>query len=372
MACIAVDARISRSWSTGIGVYTAELLRALARLARQHRILLLTSPEAPPASLPAEPSVTQRAVAYRAGGPAQHVLLPHLLRECGVDLLITTHPVCAPLRSPCPRLVFVHDLIPLALPGHYSRAKRLYYRTIARWSLRGAARVLVDSESTARDCQRLLGLPAERLRVVYGGVGGQYRSSTATANGSRPYVLYVGNKRPHKNLDHLIEGFALLLRDADPGCDLVIAGRDEPGSLETDGSRLRAVADACGLNGRVRIVGELPDADLPSYYRNAAAFAYLSSYEGFGLPPLEAMACGTPVVALNATSLPEVVGDGGLLLPDAEPVTVARALRSVLTDDALRRRLAERALRQARKFTWQGAARAVIEEIDAALAGDVP
>ncbi|MEX1254298.1 MAG: glycosyltransferase family 1 protein [Dehalococcoidia bacterium] len=372
MARIVVDARISRSWSTGIGVYTTQLLRALARLAPQHRLLLLIAPEAPLPHLSGEGLIDERTVSHAIAGPAQHLLMPGLLRDLDADLLIVTHPACAPLWSPCPRFVFVHDLIPLALPHDYSLAKRLYYRTVIRSSLRGAARVLVDSESTKRDCERLLGLPAGRLRVVYGGVGDQYRPGEPRRNGSRPYVLYVGNKRPHKNVDRLIEAFALLLRDGDPGCDLVIAGRDEPGSVETDGSRLRAIADAGGLNGRVRILGEVADSDLPAYYRGASAFAYLSSYEGFGLPPLEAMACGTPVVALDATSLREVVGEGGMLLPDAEPAAVARALRSVLTNEELRRDLAERGLRQARKFTWQRTAQAVLQEIDAALEARPP
>jgi glycosyltransferase involved in cell wall biosynthesis len=371
MARIAVDARISRSWRTGVGVYTLRLLEALVPLAPQHRYLLLTGPFAPPPPLSEDLPVQQRAVPHRVAGPAQHLRLPRELRALHADALIVSHPAAAPLRSPCPRLVVVHDLIPLALPGHYSLAKRLYFRTMLRWCLRGAARVLVDSQSTARDCERLLGLTRRRLRVVYGGVDARFAetSGAAAPSAGRPYILYVGNKRPHKNVERLIDAFELLARESDPGCDLLIAGRDEPGEVETDGSRLRARAARLGVNGRIRFVGEVRDADLPALYRGAAVFAYLSSYEGFGLPPLEAMACGTPVVALNATSLPEVVGRGGLLLPDAEPPTVAAALRSVLSNGALRDQLAEHARAQARRFTWEATARAVLEEIEAALDG---
>ena len=374
MPRVGIDARISRSWSTGVGIYTLRLVEALCALAPWHRYFLFTGAQAPPAPLAADAPVEQRRAPYGVGGLGQHMRLPLMLRSLPVDVLITTHPACAPVWSPCPRLVFVHDLIPLVLPHYYSAAKRLYYRTAVPWSLRRAARVLVDSESTRRDCERLLRLPAARLRVVYGGPG-----CRASSNGrhradepDRPYVLYVGNKRPHKNLDRLIEAFAVLLRDEDPGCDLVIAGRDEPGDVETDGQRLRAQARRLGLDGRVRFAGEVAEEALAPLYANAEAFVYLSAYEGFGLPPLEAMACGTPVVALDASSLREVVGEGGVLLDTAEPAAVARSLRAILTDRSLRQRLSERALQQASKFSWDETARAVAEEIEAALAGRRP
>ncbi|OGO50364.1 MAG: hypothetical protein A2148_12370 [Chloroflexi bacterium RBG_16_68_14] len=350
-------------------MYTVRLVQALAEVAPRHAYLLLTAAQAPPAPLPPESPIEQRTAPYAVGGLGQHLWLPLALRSLGIDLLIITHPASAPLWSPCPRLVFVHDLIPLTQPRFYNAAKRLYYRTVVRWSLRRAARVLVDSESTRRDCQRLLGLTAERLCVVYGGVGEQYHESTngSKATSARPYVLYVGNKRPHKNVDRLIEAFALLLREGDPGCDLVIAGRDEPGDIETDGRRLRALAERLHLDGRVRFLGEVSGEELPALYRGAEVLAYLSSYEGFGLPPLEAMACGTPVIALNASSLPEVVGDGGLLVDAPEPAIVAEGLRALLTDRPLRDRLAQRAVQQARRFSWEKTAQAVAQQMDAAL-----
>ncbi len=371
MPRIGIDARISRSWSSGVGVYTVRLLEALSRVAPWHHYLLITTARAPPAPLPADVPIDQRTVPFAIGGPGQLLRLPQAIRRLGLDVLIVSHPASVSLWSHCPRLIFVHDLIPLALPRSHSAAKRFYYRSVVRWSLRRAARVLVDSDSTRRDCRRLLGVPPDAMRVVHGGVSERYRGSDGRPSGpeGRPYVLYVGNKRPYKNVDRLIEAFHLLLRDRDPGCDLVIAGRDEPGDIETDSKRLRAVADALGLNGRVRFVGEVPEEGLPALYRGAEAFIYLSSYEGFGLPPLEAMACGTPVVALRATSLPEVVGDGGLLLDSADPAIVADSVRRILVDSALRHSLSQRAVRQARRFSWEETARAVSEEIDAALKG---
>ena len=369
MARIAVDARISRSWSSGIGVYTLRMLEALAKREPAHRYLLLTAPDACAPPMSSDAPIEQTEMPHSVAGPGQHLRMPRTLRSLDVDLLISTHPISSPLLSPCPRLVFVHDLIPLTQPRSYSLAKRLYYRTIVRWSLRTATRVLVDSESTLRDCERLLGVSPEHMRVVYGGVGEQfYRYDAAPASAAaRPYILYVGNKRPHKNVDRLLEAFALLNGADDPGCDLVIAGRDEPGDIETDGRRLHELARRLGLNGRVSFVGEVAAEELPALYAGAEVFAYLSSYEGFGLPPLEAMACGTPVVALNTSSLPEVVGDGGVLLDTAEPAAVAQHLRALLADSSLRARLSERARRQARRFSWEETARAVSEEIDAAL-----
>jgi glycosyltransferase involved in cell wall biosynthesis len=366
MALIAIDARIVRSWSSGIGVYTLRLIEGLVSAAPAHRYVLLTAPGAPPLAdgLP----VQQRAVACPGGALGQHAWLPRVLKELGADVLLSMHPASAPLASGCPRLTFVHDLIPLTQPRQYSPAKRLYYRTVLPWSLRGAARVLVDSESTRRDCERLLGLPSERMRVVYGGVAEQYQPLGGKEGGplARPYILYAGNKRPHKNVDRLIEAFALLRRDAGIDCDLVIAGPDRPGHVETDTTRLRALAHRLSLDGGVRFVGEVPDNELPALYRGAQVFAFLSAYEGFGLPPLEAMACGTPVIALNTSSLPEVVGGGGLLLDCADPLLVASTLRDVLTDRSLRDRLARRAVWQASKFSWRKTTQAVAEEIERA------
>ena len=369
MTLVAIDARISRSWSNGIGVYTLRLLEALAAAAPAHQYVLLTAPNAPPPPLAGRLPVHQRPVAYSVGGLGQHLRLARAVSALGADVLLSMHPAAAPVRSACPRLTFVHDLIPLTQPRDYSPAKRIYYRTVLRWSLRAAARVLVDSESTRRDCERLLGLPAGQMRVVHGGVAEQYRPLAGQEEESppRPYLLYVGNKRPHKNVDRLIEAFALLQGDVGTDCDLVIAGRDEPGRGGTDAGRLRALADRLGVGESVRFVGEVLQEELPRLYRGAEAFVFLSSYEGFGLPPLEAMACGTPVVALKTSSVPEVVGDGGLLLADAEPALVANSLRAVLTDHPMRNRLAQRARQQAAKFSWEKTALAVAEEIDRAL-----
>lgn len=371
MPRIGIDARISRSWSSGVGVYTVRLLEALSRVAPWHHYLLITTAQAPPVPLPAGSLIDQRTMPFAVGGPGQLLRLPQAMRRLGLDVLVVNHPASASLWSHCPQLIFVHDLIPLALPRSYSAAKRFYYRSVVRWSLRRATRVLVDSDSTRRDCQRLLGVPRDAMRVVYGGVSDRYHGANGQSSGLgvRPYVLYVGNKRPHKNVARLIEAFRLLLSDRDPGCDLVIAGRDEPGDIETDARGVRLLADELGLNGRVRFVGEVPEEDLPALYRGAEAFIYLSSYEGFGLPPLEAMACGTPVVALKATSLPEVVGDGGLLLDSADPAIVADSVRRVLADRTLRDSLSQRAVRQARRFSWEATASCVSEEIDAALKG---
>ena len=369
MARIAVDARISRSWNSGIGVHTLRLLEALAERASGHRYLLITAVGADAPPLSPDAALEQVTMPYSVGGLGQHLRMPGELRSLDIDLLLTTHPASSPLLPPCPHLVIVHDLIPLTQPRFYSLAKRLYYRTVIPWSLRRAARVLVDSQSTRRDCERLLGIQAHRMRVIYGGVGEQFVPQDRAATGAtRPYILYVGNKRPHKNVGRLLEAFALLNGADDPGCDLIIAGRDDPGDVETDSRRLRDLARRLGLNGRVRFAGEISGEKLPALYAGAEVFAYLSSYEGFGLPPLEAMACGTPVIALNTSSLPEVVGDGGFLLDTAAPAVVARHLCALLTDRSLRARLAERALRQARKFSWEKTATVVSEEIEAALA----
>ncbi len=171
------------------------------------------------------------------------------------------------------------------------------------------------------------------------------------------YLLYVGSNKPHKNLASLVRAWAGLVRDELVGADLrlIIAGREDPRHTSA-----RALASQLGLGASVCFMPDVPDADLPALLGGAECFVFPSCQEGFGLPPLEAMACGTPVVASNRGSLPEVIGEAGLLV-EPEPDSLAAAIRHMLQDEELRAHLRARGLARARQFSWKRTAAATLE-----------
>ncbi|MCB0216670.1 MAG: glycosyltransferase family 4 protein [Chloroflexi bacterium] len=268
-----------------------------------------------------------------------------------------------PLRPTVPTLVTVHDLIPLLLPDYRRRRSvRAYTALVARAS-RSAAAILVDSEHGARDVRANLDVDPARVHVVPLGVDARFRPQAperlaelcARLDLPERFGLHVGGFDRRKNLETLIQAWVAV--HAGTGLPLVLAGRPPaPGdSLHPDP---RALARRAGLpESALRLPGFVTDADLPTLYAAATLFAFPSRYEGFGLGPLEAMACGTPVLASDASSLPEVVGEAGLLLPPDDPAAWSEALRRLLDDPGLADRMRAAGLARAAEFTWVRTAR---------------
>ena len=265
----------------------------------------------------------------------------------------------------------VHDLSFLRVPECFTGALRRYLEQVVPRSVRRADQVIADSESTKRDLVELLGTPAGKVTVIYSGVEPRFRpiadQSTLEAvrrryNLPERFILSVGTLQPRKNFITLIEAFSRLkLEDGgwrleDGGLKLVIVG-GRGWLYEEIFSRVEAL----GLQGEVLFPGFVADEHLPVLYNLAEVFALPSLYEGFGLPPLEAMACGTPVVTSNASSLPEVVGDAGLMVEPMDVEGLAAAIGCVLEDGDLRREMVQRGLARAREFTWGRAARQLLE-----------
>ncbi len=273
----------------------------------------------------------------------------------------------APRFRRLPTVITVHDTTFLTHPDCHTPASRLYLALAARASVRRATRIIAVSQATAVDTVRYLGADPDRVRVVHEGVDPRFRpqpEAEAHAHVAdrlglrRPYVLFLGTLEPRKDVDVLVRAFERLAPDH-PDLELVLAGAK---GWRAD-ALLRRI-EASPVRGRIRRLGHVPDEHLPALYTAAAVFAYPSRYEGFGLPPLEALACGTPVVAADAASLPEVVGAAGSLVRPGDSEALAAALDRLLQPGA-RAALAPHAKEQASRFTWTRAAdatRAVYRE----------
>ncbi len=296
------------------------------------------------------------------------VLLAHLLRMpqdrlfAGVDLFHATDHVL-PYLAGVQTVFTLHDLTFRLCPETHSPANRWYLTVMMGRFLRAAGAIVAVSECTRRDAIRLYGLEGSRVRVIYPGVGPQFRPADPgkVAAIRRRYglperlILYVGTIEPRKNLPALLRAYSALRRR---GCEhrLAIVGREGWRSHGFWGT-----LKELGLGGEVLMPGYVPDADLPALYGAAEVFVFPSLYEGFGLPVLEAMACGTPVVCSAVSSLPEVAGEAALLVPPEDAGALAAAIERVLGDPALRARLRAEGLARARRFTWEAAARATLE-----------
>jgi glycosyltransferase involved in cell wall biosynthesis len=270
------------------------------------------------------------------------------------------------------RSVFtLHDVAYLRFPQHHLPKNRIYLRAMMPRFVRRADAVIAVSEATRRDALRFYRLDPAKIHVIPEGVDPRFtpdpdpeRVATVRDRYELPerFVLYVGTIEPRKNLTTLLEAYAELLRRR-PEVGLVIAG-GKGWLYEPFFERLRAL----GLERRVTLTGHVPDEDVPALMSAADVFAFPSEFEGFGLPPLEAMACGVPVVSSDAASLPEVVGDAGVLVPPHDVGAWVSALDRLLDDASLRDRLRAEGIARARTFTWDAAAAKTIEVYRSVLA----
>ena len=322
---LAVDYRMARS--SGIGVYLRQIVRGLIDGHRdEFRIVLLGGDPVDGA----DEHRPMRSGIYTAGELAE---LP-LRVPRSADLLWSPN-YNAPLVSPGRLVVTIHDTCHLALPELFGGfIKQRYARFMFDNVRRRARHVICVSEFTAAEVQRRVGIDRARLSVVYSGISNEWSEPTARPSAARPYLLYVGNVKPHKNLGRLLQAFERLT--ARMPHDLVIVGKRD-GFLTPDRGVLRA---AQALGDRVRFTGEVSDAALRGFYAGADLLVYPSLYEGFGFPPLEAMAVGIPVAASRAASIPEVCGQAALYFDpysiDDMESTIERAVRDESTRTALR------------------------------------
>lgn len=373
---IGFDARMIE-WS-GVGSYSKNLLKALTRIDTQNEYLLFCHPETVEL-IPEAPNFTKKLVKQPVFSFFRQFGWIDELKEANLDIFHSPHFVFPPVVS-CPSVVTIHDLIPLVIPAVMpSWAGRWFYRRANRSALRRAKKIIAVSDCTKRDIIRFFGTPEEKIRVIYEAAASEFREikdesllTFRQAQGhpersqrvkmvldkyglKRPFILNVGNPKPHKNWAGLIRAFAGLKKR---GFDhrLILVGPDDPRFFEP-----KRLVGQLGLGRDVIFIEFVEKEDLPMLYSAADAFVFPSFYEGFGLPPLEAMACGTPVVCSNVASLPEVVGDAALMVDPNDIGGLAAAVSNVISDESLRKSLREKGLARAAQFSWQRTAEQTLE-----------
>lgn len=353
----------------GIHQYVRNLLAHLPSVEPGLRFTAMVGPDAPspPMAILRSRLPTARPIVRIFW---EQLIQPWVARRAGFDLFHSMAFVI-PLAYRGPQVVTVYDLSFELAPERFSAARRSYLSTFTALSCRRAQRVLAISENTRADVIRLYGVPLERVDVAYPGIGPQFRPYPQGAvqefrsRSALPekFVLYLGTIEPRKNLELLIRAFAHLQL---PEVKLVLAGGR--GWMYKEILRL---VEYLQLNGSVIFPGYVAARDLPLWYNAASVFAYPSVYEGFGIPPAEAMACGTPVVVADTSSIPEVVGQGALRVPADSVEALAEALHQALVDSTVIQCLRERGPIQASRFTWMATARATAACYRRALAAMV-
>lgn len=351
---VAIDTRKLHDF--GIGTYVSNLVRGLARLDHDHEYTLICQPN--DTDFVRSLGANFRAWPDRSGNYSvqEQLTVPIDVWRARPDVFHAPHYVLPPL-TPGKTVVTIHDCIHLRFPQYLpNRAAHVYAKVFLASAAKKSARVITVSEASKRDIVELLHTPAGKIDVVYNGFD-ERLAEGSTENLDRvrdryqldaPFVLYAGNIKPHKNVDRLIDAFARLRQLGAANVKLLIIGDDI-----SKYSNLRRLVHRHQLHQHVRFLGFVSTDTLAALYQLAQVFVFPSLYEGFGLPPLEAMANGTPVITSNVSSLPEVVGDAALLIDPLDSESLAQAMQRVLTEPGLRADLIRRGHERVKAFSWE-------------------
>jgi len=379
---IAIDLRwISRD-TGGIRRYVLNLATNLAIIDRLNAYFLIFDGKAVAEKVMQNHGLKNRdnfyAIIFKPGpfSPLSQLLLPPLLRSRGIDVFHSPDFIMPFFTGKTRVIITVHDLIPYICPRLCARSKKVRflraYRFFTALAVKRSFRVITDSENSKRDIISVLGVKEEKIRMIYNGVEGRFsplrerdriESIKEKYSLSSRNILYVGRQDPSKNLEVLIRAFHRLKREGDIEGTLVIAGKKD--------ARYPApyrLADEMGLKDDIIYTGYVEEEELPVLYNACDLFVFPSLYEGFGLPPLEAMACGVPVIVSDRTSLPEVAGDAALMIDPSDVGRLAENMKKLLDDTDLRKTMVKRGIDRAARFSLDNMAKktlAVYEEAKA-------
>ena len=359
---VAIDVRKIHDF--GVGTYLRNLLDQLSRIDKQTEYVLFSRR----GDLGLAKNLGQNFRTLLDPSPqysiGEQVSIPLNILRSGAEIFHTPHYVL-PALSARRSVVTIHDCIHLIFPQYLNgRLARLYARGAFWLAVRRANRILTVSESSKRDILRFFQVPEERVTVIYNAIEDHFYEDPAPETVSKVreryqlndrFIMYAGNIKPHKNVERLLDAF-FLLRQNRSYRDLKLL---VTGSEISKYSTLRRAVHRYNLHQHVRFLGYQPVETLSVLYRLAEVFVFPSLYEGFGLPPLEAMACGTPVVVSNVSSLPEVVGDAGILVNPYAADSIAEGIQAALDNNSLRARLSSLGIARARSFSWASSVKRV-------------
>lgn len=351
---IAIDIREISSHRAGKGRYVAELVKALQEIDAENEYILYGGVS----TKYYVDCPRWRTCVLPVRGPLWHLAVARRLKRDQIDLYLATVSHTIPCIASVPCVMIVYDLAATMIPeGRLPFKVRMLERLLLKRAARRSAHVAAISNSTRNDLNRVCGIPLEKISVVGAGVGAAYQPTDRRVEGlPRDFLLFVGTIEPRKNVARLIRAYSLLdaaLRKAFP---LVLVGKKGWHCEEVD----QALRE-CKASDTIRFMKYVEETDLPAIYSQATSLVYPSLYEGFGLPPLEAMACGTPVITSSTSSLPEVVGDAAIMVDPRDVEGLSRAINNVLSNQRLRDDLRQRGLERAKLFSWTEVARRMLQ-----------
>jgi glycosyltransferase involved in cell wall biosynthesis len=367
---VAIDIR--RMTEFGVGTYTRNIVRALARIDHDSQFFLIGAPEKAAEIGPLPPNFKAVPLLQPDTTLKGYLECHGIMQQMGCHLMHVPHIFSMPRSFRCPYVVTVHDVFEHMYRAHdRSSVRRALHFHLTKYVLKTAGRVLAVSQFTKSEIEKLFHIPGNKIEVVYNAIDERFLHGHASEADRQllaerylvnyPFLLYAGRISPHKNLVRIIEAFSALKAELEkdsqyPDLKLIIIG-DEL-SKNPD---LRRTVIRSGVQNDVRFMGFVPIEMLRIFYDAAKIFVFPSLYEGFGLPPLEAMAHGTPVLTSNTSSLPEVVGNAAVLVNPENVFEIMRALHRVLLDQSVRDRLRQRGYEQVNKFSWDNSAQRVLE-----------
>jgi glycosyltransferase involved in cell wall biosynthesis len=375
MLRIGIDATALPEQPVGAGNYIIQLVTAFAKIDLDFKFLVFAQKgKRDLFNFPANENLRWEIVSDMS--PMNRLIweqttFPRLVHRSDVDLLHSLH-YTQPVRLGCPSVVTIHDMTFFLFPDLHTRAKRLFFPFAIRSSVRRADALVAISESTRQDSIRLLAISPQKIFTTQLGITEEFREVKdkdllimVREKYDLPnlFILFVGLVEPRKNIPFLIRAYKALVVEGFQH-NLVIAGRFGWMYQEVFNQ-----IEELGLKDRVQFTGYLPQDDLPMVYNLASLFVYPTKYEGFGFPALEAMACGTPVITTAISSLPEIVGDAGILVPPGDEHALTGAMAEVLRDSTLSNQLRTRGLQRSEYFTWERTARETMKVYKQVLKG---
>jgi glycosyltransferase involved in cell wall biosynthesis len=372
MPLVKIGIDIRRMTEFGVGTYIRNVVRTLGRLDRDTTYFLIGPSTKIQEIGPLPPNFHSIPLDGQERSLKCYREFRAIVKRQECDLVHIPNLFSIPRALSCPYVMTVHDML-----DHMARAKEqtglwgsLHF-TLTKQALRGASRIFAVSNFTKIEIEKLFGIPSSQIDVIYNAIDERFLRGHATAADRQliaeryqvtyPFLLYAGRISPHKNVVRMIEAFSALKTELEkdnayPDLKLIIIGDDLSGNPD-----LRRTVIRSGMQNDVRFLGFVPVEVLRTFYDQAKIFVFPSLYEGFGLPPLEAMAHGTPVVTSNVSSLPEVVGNAAVLVHPENVFEIMRALHRVLMDQPLREKMKDRSYQQAAKFSWEKSVRRIMD-----------